>query len=144
MTVWPSEAKQQRMCKRQNIITCVAVGAPGCELYMPCRYTDDQLRERQLPAAEHRENHARINGENPLHCSGCFNARPRPERESLVTEHLLGLYGEKEPHVIVGLRGDISRNVATFADDLLSESRDWSSYEWQGWMDANLPPLPAE
>lgn len=141
---WPSNAKQQKICKRGDTAMCVMAGAPGCELCMPCRYSDDQLKARSLPVAELRGNHAKRDDENPLHCSECFNARPRPERESLVTGHLVELYRKQEPETIEGLWQEISGIVAGFPDDQLTAARDWSNYEWRQWMDANLPPLPVE
>lgn len=139
---WPSTAKQQRMCKRGEPALCVAAGAPGCELCMPCRYSDEQLKARSLPVAELRGNHAKRDDENPLHCSGCFNARPRPERESLVVDHLASHY--QRPDTASGVREQITRIVADFDDTALTDARDWSAYQWHEWMDANLPPVSAE
>ena len=140
MADWPTYAKQRKICKRGEPAVCVLAGAPGCELCMPCRYTDDQLAARAFPVTELRANHAKQNVDEPLKCGGCFNARPREERERLVADHLVSLYGKKPPEELEFLRREIGRAVAGFPDAQLLEARDWSDYEWRNWMNANLPP----
>lgn len=141
MSTWPTFEQQQRICQRRDTVTCIALGAPGCELCTPCRYTDLELTARRLPIDEIRARHARDVAEMPLMCTGCFTDRPREERDSLVTDHLVGLYGDKAPGVLEGLRREIGAIVADFTDEQLLKARDWSSYEWRNWMDTNLPPL---
>jgi hypothetical protein len=140
---WPTEAQQQKICKRGDTMLCAAAGPAGCELCEPCQYTDEQLEAvRGRPAAVVRARHARHSEANPLACEGCFNNQPRDTRERLVTEHLDWLGRKPEPHVVEGLRGEIGRALAEFLDAQLAEARDWSAHEWRQWIDANLPPAP--
>jgi hypothetical protein len=139
LSVWPSFAAQQKICKRRDTAYCVAVGSPGCELCTPCQYTDEQLTARGLPVSEIRARHGRDVAELPLMCAGCFSDRPREARETLVAGHLVSLYGKKPQDELDFLRRAVGRNVAGFSDEQLLKARDWSGYEWRQWMDANLP-----
>jgi len=129
MSDWPTYAKQQKICKRGDTVMCMAAGAPGCELCMPCRYSDEEIAARKLPVDDVRARHARDVEGLPLMCAGCFNDRPRDIRERQVMEHLVGLYGKKPQEEIEFLRREIGQAVASFPDTQLAEARDWTNYE---------------
>jgi hypothetical protein len=140
---WPTNAKQQKICKRGDTRLCEAIGARGCEMCMPCRYADEQITARKLPVSEVRAKHARDIEANPLDCAECFNKHPQEARENLITEYLDWLGKEPAPHVAEGLRQEIRRAMAGFSDAQLTEARDWSGNKWREWILGNLPPVPA-
>lgn len=132
---WPSPAAQQKLCKRKDTVMCAAAGSLGCELCTPCEYTDEHLAAIGFSVAEHRVAH----WEQEDECGLCFRRKDRADREWIVTDHLIGLYGKKDAETVSGLRGAIARHVAGLDDADLFSARIWTRYEWGQWMDTNLP-----
>lgn len=132
---FPSEKAQQRLCKRRDTALCAAAGSLGCELCTPCQYTDEHLAAIGLEVAEAMAQHWAQEDE----CGFCFRRKDRADRERIVVDHLVGLYGKRDAEAVSGLCGAIARHVAEWDDVDLLSARMWSRYEWQQWMDANLP-----
>lgn len=130
-----SPAAQQKLCKRKDTALCALAGTLKCELCTPCEYSDEHLAALGFPVAEHRLAH----WEREDECGFCFGRKDRADRERIVVDHLLGLYGKKEPEAVSGLREAIGRHVATFDNAGLAQARTWGRHEWRQWMDANLP-----